>query len=628
MMEFHNIYKVTNILTNKIFIGFYYGKISILNRIQLKQPELVSDEKILGRQNFKREILFSYDNRMDMKIKYKEIVNKSFFNTYNTYNRNIFNKVPVVDKNGNKFLKDKNDPNFHEYVCVNKGMATVKNKDGKIFQVSVNDPLYIDGTYVHMNKKDKPPKPPKKIRLRKPPQKGLSQSEAQKQYRIKLRAEKYLEFNFPITVKGKLFYVENFCEHGDLFIRSDVFHHIYFNLNNNKHLYCEKCKDAFLSSIEITEKDISDSRNKIKEFYKRGSSCLSEIYIKNYHPILYKCITDNSSVSNWVERVFLFKEGLNNPKKCIYDGCENNTSFSPSNQSYNFFCEKHVNSWSSKGEIELHDYIQSVYSGEIKKLKIEKRELDIYLPEKNLAIEFNGLYWHSDNFKDKFYHYNKWKFCKDNNIHLITIWEDDWNFKKDIVKSIINNQLNLSTKIYARNCVIKEINKNDEHTFLIENHLQGHTSSSIKLGLYYNDELVSCMTFGKRKISGNSYYELIRFCSKLNTVVIGGASKLFKNFLKYGGYKNIISYASCDIGWGNLYKELGFTEIGYTGANYWWSDNINKYHRSNFMKHKLIKNSNQDKVKTENEIMRNLGYYKIWGTGNIKFEYMNCPKLK
>jgi hypothetical protein len=172
--------------------------------------------------------------------------------------------------------------------------------------------------------------------------------------------------------------------------------------------------------------------------------------------------------------------------------------------------------------------------------------------------------------------------------------------------------------------LIKEVKKDKIRKFLINNHLQGFVPSSIKLGLYYNDELVSLMTFGKRKISGKSYYELLRFCSKLNTSVIGGASRLFKNFLLLG-HKNIISYASCDISNGSLYKILGFNEIGHTGVNYWWSNNINKYHRSNFMKHKLVKDG-ADLIKTENEIMHEKGFYKIYGTGNLKYEYINKIK--
>ena len=224
---------------------------------------------------------------------------------------------------------------------------------------------------------------------------------------------------------------------------------------------------------------------------------------------------------------------------------------------------------------------------------------------KGLAIEFNGLYWHSDEFKDKNYHYDKLKMCQNKGIKLLNIWEDDWNFRQEIVKSIINKKLELiSNKINAKECIIKEIDNKTSNLFLNNNHLQGTCSSSIKLGLYYKDELVSLMAF-KRKISNKTQFELLRCCSKLNTNVIGGASKLFSYFINNYTYDKIISYVNCDISDGSLYKILGFKEIGHTGINYWWSDNINKFNE------------------TEDQIMKGNNFKKIYGTGNIRFEYIN-----
>jgi hypothetical protein len=138
------------------------------------------------------------------------------------------------------------------------------------------------------------------------------------------------------------------------------------------------------------------------------------------------------------------------------------------------------------------------------------------------------------------------------------------------------------------------------------------------------------MTFGKkRKILGQQSsidtYELLRFCNVLKTNVIGSASKIFNYFIKNYSFKSIISYANCDISNGNLYKILGFKEIGHTGINYWWANGRAKYHRSNFMKYKLIKEG-EDPNNSEYEIMKKRGFHKIYGTGNIKYEYIN--KLK
>jgi hypothetical protein len=250
----------------------------------------------------------------------------------------------------------------------------------------------------------------------------------------------------------------------------------------------------------------------------------------------------------------------------------------------------------------------------------------MFVEDKGLLIEFNGLYWHGDLIKDnKYYHYNKYKLSNDNNYKLFSIWEDDWNFKKDIVKSMLLNRINKTpTLLNARECEIKEVA--NTRKFLNNNHLQGWCQSSVNLGLYYNDELVSLMTFGKRKISGNTQYELLRFCNKIYTNIRGAASKLFKHFQQYY-YKgeNITSFASCDYSDGKLYNILGFKKIKHTGINYWWCDNSKKYHRSNFMKYKLVKEG-FDKNKTENEIMRERGFYKIFNSGNLKYNKKG-PKI-
>jgi hypothetical protein len=254
------------------------------------------------------------------------------------------------------------------------------------------------------------------------------------------------------------------------------------------------------------------------------------------------------------------------------------------------------------------------------------KELDIFIPDLNLAFECNGLYWHSTIFKPKSYHFDKLKLCQDNNIRLITIWEDDWNFKQDIIKSMIKNLLSKNdNKIYARKTQIKIVNSNEKTLFLEQNHLQGNCQSSINLGLYYDNELVSLMTFGKKRmimkgITENNSYELLRFCNKLGINVTGGASKLFKYFLDNYNVCSVISYANCDISNGHLYETLGFDLIGHTGINYWWAKDGIKYHRSNFMKHKLVKEG-ADPNKTENEIMHERGYTKIYGTGNLKYEW-------
>lgn len=247
--------------------------------------------------------------------------------------------------------------------------------------------------------------------------------------------------------------------------------------------------------------------------------------------------------------------------------------------------------------------------------------LDIYLPDYQLAIEFNGLYWHSELFKDKYYHLNKTNMCKEKNIHLIHIWEDDWYNRKEIIKSIILNRIQkIENKIMARKCCIKIVNNKDTSDFLNKNHIQGYTKFSDSIGLYYNEELVSLMCFGWRSTNGKREYELIRFCNKINTNVVGSASKLFNYFLSNNNVNRIISYSDISIFSGNIYKTLGFKFERKSEVNYWWVVKGIRKHRFTYNKKKLVK-MGYDPLKTEVEIMHELGNYRVYGCGQEKWIY-------
>jgi hypothetical protein len=254
-------------------------------------------------------------------------------------------------------------------------------------------------------------------------------------------------------------------------------------------------------------------------------------------------------------------------------------------------------------------------------------ELDIYLPDLKLAFEFNGLYYHDETSKASNYHYNKTEICEAQGIHLVHIYEDDWIYKQEIVKSRILNLLGKNDiKLYARKCIIKEISDNSEvRDFLNTNHLQGFVGSQIKLGLYYNNELVSLMTFGKqRKSMGtkseDNVYEMLRFCNKINTTVVGGANKLFNYFVKNYKPKEVISYADRSWSQGNLYKVLGFTYIHKTKPNYYYIVNGVRKYRFNYRKDILIKQG-FDQNKSEHEIMLERKIYRIYDSGNLKYIY-------
>ena len=281
-------------------------------------------------------------------------------------------------------------------------------------------------------------------------------------------------------------------------------------------------------------------------------------------------------------------------------------------------------------EKEVIDFVKNIYVGEIienSKSIISPLELDIYIPNKNIAIEFNGLYWHSENQgKDKNYHLNKTKLCEKHDIHLIHIFENEWLYKQDIVKSRLKNLLGIYDKrIYARNCIIKEIDNKTTCDFLNENHLQNSTKTPINIGLFYNNELISVMTFSKTRFSKKYEYELVRFCNKLNYSVVGSAGKMLKHFEKEYNPKSLVSYA--DRRWSyskkNLYDSLGFKLINISKPNYWYFKNDNCFlleSRVKYQKHKL-KNllGDFDKTKTEIENMRMNGYNRIFDCGNLVY---------
>jgi len=288
---------------------------------------------------------------------------------------------------------------------------------------------------------------------------------------------------------------------------------------------------------------------------------------------------------------------------------------------------------SSISQMEVYNFIKEVYNGEVIldcKNIIKPYEVDIYLPDIKLGFEFNGVWWHSEKYKNENYHLMKYNLSVSNDINLVTIWEDDWVTKRDICKSFILNKLEKTkNKIYARKCSIKEISYNESKDFLENNHLQGDCKSSIRIGLYDMDKLVTLMTFSKlrlplqRKESNRNKeknYELTRFCNNTHTNVVGGASKLMKYFIKKYDPIQIETYSDNLISNGNLYKTLGFKYSHTSKPGYWYVVDGIREHRFNWRKQKLIQ-MGFDINKTEEEIMSEIGYYRIYNAGNKKWIY-------
>lgn len=284
----------------------------------------------------------------------------------------------------------------------------------------------------------------------------------------------------------------------------------------------------------------------------------------------------------------------------------------------------------SKGETEIFDFVRSICPTAISgyREKYHAKEIDIFIPELNLGVEFNGLYWHSEstltaNGRRKTADFEKQQLFKQKGIRIIQIFEDEWNLNPDIVKSRLTNILGGSTlKIYARKCQIKEVNSKDASEFCNQNHLMGKGRSNIRIGLYHDNVLVSLMTFANnnlsRKLTG--VWEINRFASLLDTNVVGGASRLFKHFLNHYTPTNVISYSDNRWSTGGLYAQLGFEKISDGVPNYWYVEPniVKRIHRFTLRK---TKTDNQELTEYQNRTAQ--GFTRVWDCGSSKWEWPN-----
>lgn len=312
-------------------------------------------------------------------------------------------------------------------------------------------------------------------------------------------------------------------------------------------------------------------------------------------------------------------------------------------------CQDCINYVFSLMEHQVKSFIQSLDNNTTiisnTKQIITPYELDIYLPDYNLAIECNPTSTHNCSFSmfgtkesvmDKKYHQLKSQLCAEKGIQLFHIFGYEWTHRRTIIESMIRNLLHKNTYIiYGRNTDVKLVNNEEAYRFLDENHRQGRCFSSINIGLYNNNQLVSLMTFGKvRNTIGTSKcksltteFELLRFCNKLNTTVVGGASKLFKYFYENYTFSSIRSYSDIAHTSGNLYKILGFKQIKQSDPGYVWVDvkTDKAYHRVNAQKQNIIKflhDSCIDLNDTEQKIMEDHGFVWVYDSGTILWRYM------
>lgn len=283
---------------------------------------------------------------------------------------------------------------------------------------------------------------------------------------------------------------------------------------------------------------------------------------------------------------------------------------------------------SSNGEQELFKWVTDAFPNETviaNNRKLIGKEIDVLIESKNIGIEYHGLYWHSLNTQlkkgnNKNYHKEKFEAAKSKGVTLLQFFEDEWFYKKQIVKSIISSKMGVyQDRFYARQCTMKKVSREEAKNFLEETHIQGFANGSY-YGLYYNNSLLSLIGVGKSRFE--NAFELIRFSTKLNTQVIGGFSKLLSAIKHVYSVEELVTYADLRYSTGNVYEKLG-SLIKQTPPGYYWvnpnsSLRINRFQTQKSKLGKLLGN-NYDPSITEVENMENNNYAKIYDCGNYKY---------
>lgn len=261
-------------------------------------------------------------------------------------------------------------------------------------------------------------------------------------------------------------------------------------------------------------------------------------------------------------------------------------------------------------------------------------EIDFWFPEFRIGIEINDVASHNSDMpfmeggvpKPSNYHQEKAKKAIDANVRLLHLYE--WELYDDKVMSFVKELFNMDNQtIPARKTKLKEISKRTANYFLDKYHLQGKCSGNdINIGLFYNDDLVSVMTFGRPRHSNDYEWELLRYCSSCR--VTGGASKMFNFFmLKCNEGDRILSFQDMDKFSGNLYDKLGFEYEGYTKPSYTWVKRDNIFDRYSWyvILHKGVDNvlgTSYGKGENNINLMKKEGYVRVYNSGMRKYVYI------
>lgn len=366
-------------------------------------------------------------------------------------------------------------------------------------------------------------------------------------------------------------------------------------LRNGRPLVCPKCakeRVAYNQTLSMSE---------VTEFvHSTGCKLISTSYAGNMDKLLIQCRLCGTVFANTL------KDFKNNGTFACTECTRTNISIE----------EKRIANWLRDLGIRVSENDRTVLGG---------KELDILLPDYNLAIEYNGVHYHTEEYgRHRRYHLDKTNACKDVGIRLIQLWDVEWRRSPEICKSMILARLGKAHKVNGRSCTVRRIDDRQlVMRFLDDNHLQQSDASTIWYGLWHRGELISVMTFCVPRYNKLFQYEISRFCTKCGVVVRGGASKMFSRFIRDLRPTNVVTYADLRYATGAVYANMGFKYVRQNPPGYAYEKNGRLYNRLQFQKHKLIKRFGDAACigKTESQIMIDQKFSRLWDCGTAVYEW-------
>lgn len=278
----------------------------------------------------------------------------------------------------------------------------------------------------------------------------------------------------------------------------------------------------------------------------------------------------------------------------------------------------------SKAEQEVVDFITSLGVTVVQSDRsvLNGAEVDLWIPEKNVGIEFNGVYWHNDSRKTVKYHFNKWSVAKRKNVQLLQVWEDDWLLRKDVVKSMLAHKLGASSagRVFARNTSVAVLGKQEAEVFLEAHHIQGFASGFLYVGLKdASGVLIAVMVLKREPGSDGRVLNIVRFATAVN--VVGGFTKILSHVERSTDVVSFVTFSDHMVSDGRLYESNGFTADKELPPDYMYVVKGVRQHKFGYRLERFRKDPDLVWVEgvTERELADLNGLKRVWDAGKTRW---------